>query len=598
MAFDRDEALKQAEKLVRLGRLEPALAEYERVLAEQPDDWKTVTAAADLYLRANQPGRAAALFNRQADHLADQGFLPRAEAFYKRVLKIDPLNEHTLDRLSAIAIKSGITVEAKAHLGTLARARQARGDAKGAAAAILKIGALDPTDFAARREAARAAASAGNADLAAGELQGMAADLEAAERPGEALDVLREAATLAPDDQPLRERLFGALLARGEVDAARAVATTPEQWAAVAAAYERAGNLPQALAAVHERLKFASDGVELPGIAASTPILQWPLVEHQVDAALAAGDGEGAATRLKQFVAAHRGHIQALVKLVEVAVEAGLESERTAAQDALCGAYLAAGQGAEARVLAEDLVARSPDEPRFRERLRQALALAGSGVPDATGGRDPFQLAHGAIDLGAILGHDQDADDGRHESAAAPEVDLSAVIESLRPHVLAAAAEKKGSSMPDRPDPSNLDDVFRDFRDEVSRQQAVDQAEQHYKVALTYRDMGMIDDAVRELEQAAKSPRLRFDAAALLARLLRDRGEVASAVEWFERAAEAPAPTPEAGRQLLYELGQALEESSETSRALAVYLELQADAHDYRDVAARVGRLSRVQTES
>ena len=145
--------------------------------------------------------------------------------------------------------------------------------------------------------------------------------------------------------------------------------------------------------------------------------------------------------------------------------------------------------------------------------------------------------------------------------------------------------------MPNRPDPSNLDDVFRDFRDEVSRQSAVDQAEQHYKVALTYRDMGMVDDAVRELEQAAKSPRLRFDASALLARLLRDRGDVASAVEWFERAAEAPAPTKD-GRQL-YKLGQALEDSSETSRALAVYLELQADARDYRDVTARVGIGSR-----
>ena len=45
-----------------------------------------------------------------------------------------------------------------------------------------------------------------------------------------------------------------------------------------------------------------------------------------------------------------------------------------------------------------------------------------------------------------------------------------------------------------------------------------------------------------------------------LARLVRDRGDVPSAIDWFERAAEAPAPTPEAGRALLYELGQALEE--------------------------------------
>jgi tetratricopeptide (TPR) repeat protein len=572
VASDRDEAHKQAEKLVKLGRLDQALAEYERVLAESPDDWKTVTAAADLYLRANQPARAAALFNRQADHLAAQGFLPRAEAFYKRVLKFEPLNEHALDRLASIAIKSGIAAEARAHLTALARVRQARGDESGAAAANLQIGQLEPADFAARREAARAAASTGNADFAAVELPKSAGDVDAAERGDEAAvkEGVREPARSARD------------------------------WAALAAAHERAGNLPQALAAVQEGLKVGPDNAELHRIALSSPALEWPVAEHQADAALEAGEGEAAAARLKQFVARHPGHVLALVKLIEVAVDAGLEAERTAAQDALCGAYLAAGQGAEARIIAEDLLARAPDDARFRERLRQALALTGAtSVGEAPAADAAFRLAHGAIDLGAVLGDDQV---GRAETqaggAVAPEVDLSAVIDGLRPHTLAASAAQKGSSMPDRPDPSNLDDVFRDFRDEVSRQNAVDQAEQHYKVALTYRDMGMIDDAVRELEVAAKSPRLRFDAAALLARLLRDRGEVASAVEWFERAAEAPAPTPEAGRQLLYELGQALEESSETSRALAVYLELQADARDYRDVTARVDRLSRVQTES
>jgi tetratricopeptide (TPR) repeat protein len=152
--------------------------------------------------------------------------------------------------------------------------------------------------------------------------------------------------------------------------------------------------------------------------------------------------------------------------------------------------------------------------------------------------------------------------------------------------------------MPDQPERSNLDEVFRDFRDEVSRQTASDEAEKHYKVAMTYRDMGMLDDAVRELELAARAPRLRFEAASSLARLVRDRGDVPSAIDWFERAAEAPAPTPEAGRALLYELGQALENCGEVSRALAVYIELQADAGDYADLKSRIERLSRVQAES
>jgi pilus assembly protein FimV len=150
--------------------------------------------------------------------------------------------------------------------------------------------------------------------------------------------------------------------------------------------------------------------------------------------------------------------------------------------------------------------------------------------------------------------------------------------------------------MPDRPE-SDLDAVFREFRDEVSRDSEASETEQQFKLGLTYRDMGMIDDAIRELGWAARSPRRRFEAASLVARLHRDRGNVAAAVEWFERAVEAPAPTPDAGREVLFELGQTLEAGDETARALAVYLELRSDAGEYRDVSSRIERLARAQAE-
>jgi hypothetical protein len=40
-----------------------------------------------------------------------------------------------------------------------------------------------------------------------------------------------------------------------------------------------------------------------------------------------------------------------------------------------------------------------------------------------------------------------------------------------------------------------------------------------------------------------------------------------------------------------------LETLGETARALAVFLELQSDAPGYRDIAERVRRLSKVETE-
>jgi tetratricopeptide (TPR) repeat protein len=108
--------------------------------------------------------------------------------------------------------------------------------------------------------------------------------------------------------------------------------------------------------------------------------------------------------------------------------------------------------------------------------------------------------------------------------------------------------------------------------------------------------MGMTDEAAASLETAARSPTHRFEAAALLGRLYLKQDDLPHAVEWLERAAEAPAANADEAHELLYELGTILESSGETARALAVFIELQADAGEYRDVAARVDHLARVQT--
>jgi tetratricopeptide (TPR) repeat protein len=81
----------------------------------------------------------------------------------------------------------------------------------------------------------------------------------------------------------------------------------------------------------------------------------------------------------------------------------------------------------------------------------------------------------------------------------------------------------------------------------------------------------------------------------MIARLRRDRGQMADALEWLERASQASAPTADDARQVLYELADGLEKEGEGARALAVLIELQADAPDYRDVGDRIDRLTKVQ---
>jgi lipopolysaccharide biosynthesis regulator YciM len=107
--------------------------------------------------------------------------------------------------------------------------------------------------------------------------------------------------------------------------------------------------------------------------------------------------------------------------------------------------------------------------------------------------------------------------------------------------------------------------------------------------------MGQVDEAIAALRTASKSPIHRFESTSLLGRIYRDRGDIGEAIEWLERAAEAPAPGLDEGRALLYDLGLSLDEAGETGRALAVFLELQSEAGDYRDVPSRIDRLARAQ---
>ncbi len=644
MAFDREDTLKKAEKLLRQGRLDAAIAEYARVVEDQPRDWATLNTVGDLYARAGQTDKAAAMYVRIADHLYHEGFYPRAAALYKKILKIKPDDEPCQLNLGEISAKLGLLLDAKAYFSGIAERRRARGDRSGADEMVVRLGSLDPTDVDARIAAARILEQQGDPVVAAVRYRELHADLLEKGRKAEALGALREAVRLNPDDKEGRIELGREAVASGDLDSARtyvdreiagqdlslllALATIELKSGGLEAGRELLGQL----LAVDRELRHQI--VELAWtLAPSLADAAFVCIDHAVDASMAANDYASAAGILQEFVARVPTQIPALLKLVEVCVDGGLEATMYETQAQLADAYLAAGQAGEARVIAEDLVAREPWERAHIDRFRKALVLLNVPDPDShiaerLSGQAPFM----AKDPFADLGSEPPEPTTEPPSAIAPEAPLEAPPRPAVTHVVEpapgvpAAAAAPPTDKPKKPagadeidltillgdlqgtqtmpssDPpperENLDEVFQDFRDEVSRQTGAEEAAQHLKLAHTYLEMGMADEAVGSLETAARSPRHRFEAASTLGRLYRDQQDLPHAIEWLERAAEAPAPGVEDGRALLYDLGLTLETAGETARALAVLMELQSDAGDYRDVAARVNRLSKVQTGS
>ena len=178
MPFDREGTLRKAEKLFRQGRLDLAIAEYRAVIEDQPSDWNTANTLGDLYFRTGQVDKAVAEYSRIADHLATEGFLPKAVALYRKILKIRPDDERAMWELGGISARQGLMVEARANFLTLAERRRARGDKRGEAEARVRLGDLDSADLETRLAGARARVELGDPKTAVERLKAVAADLQ------------------------------------------------------------------------------------------------------------------------------------------------------------------------------------------------------------------------------------------------------------------------------------------------------------------------------------------------------------------------------------------------------------------------------------
>ena len=635
MAIDREATLKRADKLLKQGKLDAAIAEYVRLVEDQPQDWTTINALGDLYLRARNNEKAIEQYIRVADHQFAEGFFPKSAALYKKALKLEPENEHILMQLAEIGERQGKFVDAKQFLKQVARQRQGRGEDRAAAECILRLGSLPESDVESKVAAVKAAQQLGDGFRAVELLKEAAQLLEKRKKHNEALQLLADAAEIDPFDSELRVTLAREFLALGQPRRARAYLSfetagdDPELLLALATVEFAEGKEEDARIAMARVLALAPD--REPEIAQIADSLMeqsrvesaFACVDAITDAALLQDDAARAAAALQAFVA-RTPYIPALAKLAGIAVEGGLGDRLRETQAQLVDAYLDASRSADARIIAEDLVRADPANDAHAERLRRALTLAGEPDPETTLARirsaerisSTDSLSVDVLDVDAAITEmeqvpdvpvetlrvgasvpDPPVPDGEDESLAVQltEIDLSLALSGLAEASPADAVDASAEVLSASEPAGDIEDVFAEMRAKSARDQQASQALAQYEEASRFIEQGLDREAIEALEAAARVPIMRFKAAARLGRFLIDRGDLNEGVEWLERAAEAPAPSPEEGYDLLYELAGALEAQGESARALAVLMELDAEADGYRDVSTRIMYLSRAQ---
>lgn len=436
---NREELTRQAEKCLRQGRVDEAIALYQDLAELTPVDWGCVKQLADLLERAGQREGAARQFARWADYLFAEGFHSKAAALYKKVLKLEAFDEHALWQLAEVSVALKLRADARVAYQRVLDIRQRRGDTAGAAAARERLAELDlaaptaaanpsvvplvyatpepsvvpdtPTAVAASVPAeavvpstASAAANAlapapvdppppvqpppeSSAERLA-RLRREAADADA-RQASDAEDIWLAVLDADPADASLRMRLVQAGLDRGDLDAASRLASRLEgsDDGALALLIELGWRQcrPDAVdRLVTDRIQAGSSAASLQhsleALAARDPHVVRAALASAVAAWVARAQHAQASSALEHGAA--RGWLSTALHLrwVEVCQSANLPA-LSQAQAALVRAYVAERRLDEARNIAEDLFVRDRGVGPARGALVDVLAQQGVADP-------------------------------------------------------------------------------------------------------------------------------------------------------------------------------------------------------------------------
>jgi tetratricopeptide (TPR) repeat protein len=277
--------------------------------------------------------------------------------------------------------------------------------------------------------------------------------------------------------------------------------------------------------------------------------------------------------------------------------------------------YLAQAMTDEARMALARAEVVAPNAPAVIELRKRLTALAAGAPPQPAGVASP------ASD--ALNGLVQDLEQSLSQNLnLAPEppsvVSLPASPEntpavapgpilSVPESAASPAAQARPTLGPSGTSPTTefggesggLADLFAEFKQDMesSAQEADDDPETHYNLGIAFKEMGLMDEAIGELQKVCQSiehgsdfPRT-VEAYTWLAHCFLETGVPEAGIKWYEKALQIRGLGSDSTIALHYELACAHEAAGHLADARRHFMQVLSSNIDYRDVAERVKAL-------
>jgi pilus assembly protein FimV len=391
--FNKQKVLSAAEKYVQQGKMQNAIAEYEKVLKADPKDLTVTNTVGDLYSRLGEASKATECFKAVGDAYANQGFTVKAIAMYKKISKLQPSLESVL-KLAELYTQQGLFNDARAQYLQVAEEFLKSGELDNAVRIFQKILEMDPENTTMRIRLAEVYVRLGKKTEAWQIFSAAAETLRSKGSLPAAEEVLQRMLTLDPGNGYALLMQGRNLLEAGDAEAAieslqkvSDLDSNPDGLRDLLKAYLKTGRLSDAGTLASKLLTVHNDLTSISSFADA--LMQAGQYENALQVydqhaeRLLAEDSDKVLKNLHSVIGHVRDNPASLEKLLDLFHKAGDNSHTTEVIELLAHASVQSGDLPRARDLYQKLTTMEPGNPLHMSNYQQVASQI-SGDSGAT----------------------------------------------------------------------------------------------------------------------------------------------------------------------------------------------------------------------
>lgn len=147
---NKTKILNQAQRYIGKGQWDKAIRELQKLIAEEPNDVRTLLKLGDVYSKQGDREAATRVYRQVAESYSEQGFFLKAVAVFKQILKLDPQNVDIVLRLAELYQHLNLSSEALVQYQLAARVLDEQGQTKRSLETLRRMVSLEPANVASR----------------------------------------------------------------------------------------------------------------------------------------------------------------------------------------------------------------------------------------------------------------------------------------------------------------------------------------------------------------------------------------------------------------------------------------------------------------